>query len=277
MFFLSSAKKYLALLNLLLFSSQTLQKAWETRKGQRVPEQEVKEERVRSQRSTKTAVISHELCSSCLSKDDLAKIGHGSSLQDVHTYAEMEYDLQDLQSSSFTICATTFSTTTNLNPMLFSLLDVNNNQWFQAQILQLSDGLGKRFYYSQFNHFGNADTMPIGFNQWVRSCIAIDIASGWVQWVARGELVDNSTFAEIKDQKYLTGKIILGAHYHPYVAKWLQISNKVTNVNIFSSSLSVEKMQGYTQEKECGRWGDFLSWDEMHWNLHGDTVQWSRK
>ena len=161
MFFLWSAKKYLVLLNLLLFSSQTLQKAWETRKGQRIPEQEVKYERVRSQRPTKTAVISHELCSSCLSKDDLAKIGHGSSLQDVHTYAEMEYDLQDLQSSSFTICATTFSTTTNLNPMLFSLLDVNNNQWFQAQILQLSDGLGKRFYYSQFNHFGNADTMPM--------------------------------------------------------------------------------------------------------------------
>ena len=154
MFFLSSAKKYLVLLNLLLFSSPAIQKAW-LRKGQTIPEQES------SKRSTKTYVISHELCSSCLSKDDLAKIGHGSSLQDVHTYAEMENDLQDLQSSSFTICATTFSTTTNLNPMLFSLLDVNNNQWFQAQILQLSDGLGKRFYYSQFNHFGNADTMPI--------------------------------------------------------------------------------------------------------------------
>ena len=77
MFFLSSAKKYLVLLNLLLFSSQTLQKAWETRKGQRVPEQEVKEERVRSQRSTKTAVISHELCSSASARMILRKLDMG--------------------------------------------------------------------------------------------------------------------------------------------------------------------------------------------------------
>ena len=200
-----------------------------------------------------------------------------TTLREINNFAELKLDPRASLPSSFTICVSVLATTENLNPILFSLLRNDEKQWFAAVIHQLGDFVGKKFFYAGANQFVNLDTLPVFPNEWARTCLAFNTVSGLVQctalqWVARGELVDNSTFAEIKDQKYLTGKIILGAHYHPYVAKWLQISNKVTNVNIFSSSLSVEKMQGYTQEKECGRWGDFLSWDEMHWNLHGDTV-----
>ena len=46
----------------------------------------------------------------------------------------------------------------------------------------------------------------------------------------------------------------------------------MTNLKIFSSALPVERMQEYTKgENGCGEDGDYLSWGEMQWNLHGDA------
>ena len=51
-----------------------------------------------------------------------------------------------------------------------------------------------------------------------------------------------------------------------------QKSNKVTNLNVFSSALPVQRMQKYTNGDDgCGEDGDYLSWNEMQWNLHGDA------
>ena len=49
---------------------------------------------------------------------------------------------------------------------------------------------------------------------------------------------------------------------------------QTTDLNIFSSSLTLEQMKSQTSpgEKECGLAGDFLSWDESleeeQWTLH---------
>ena len=67
--------------------------------------------------------------------------------------------------------------------------------------------------------------------------------------------------------KNLSGKLILGAV--SYVGKWYSVSNKVTNLNIFSSFLSVEDMKSITQGKNCAKKGDYLVWEEMEWILHG--------
>ena len=48
------------------------------------------------------------------------------------------------------------------------------------------------------------------------------------------------------------------------------MGNKVTNVNIFSANLSIDWMQQET--KGCVDDGDYLSWTEMKWNLHGAAV-----
>ena len=232
-------------------------------------------ENLKAEKETKTAVISHDLNWPRLLAEDPGKIGgilEGSTLEGLHTYAELEYDLRPMHTLSFTICSTIFTTTDNFNPMFFSLLGQDGNQWFQAQMLQLSSDSGKRFYYSELNHFCNIDTMPVFPNQWVRSCITINTGSGLIQMVARGVLVDNSTFPEIADTKHLSGKIVLGGHFNPYVAKWMQVSNKVTNFNIFSSALSVENMVEYTKGGHCGEKGDFFAWDNMSWTLHGHAA-----
>ena len=156
--------------------------------------------------------------------------------------------------------------------MFFTLLGKDRSSWFQARLNQVSEVSGKRFFYSG-NNYGSVNTMPVFPNQWVKSCIALNTVSGSFQWVARGVLVENNTYAGITRNvpTDLTGRIILGAVLNSD-GTWTTRSNKVTNLNIFSSALSVEKMQEYTGGGQCGEEGDYLSWDQMHWTLYGDAV-----
>ena len=110
-------------------------------------------------------------------------------------------------------------------------------------------------------------------NRWVRSCMAIDTVSGTIQWVVDGNLVENNTnVALLKDSTRpsdLNGKLILGA-YQLATKSWWVMSNKLTNMNIFSSLLSVAVMQKRTRgDGFCFTEGDFLAWSEMKWELRG--------
>ena len=124
--------------------------------------------------------------------------------------------------------------------MLFALLGNDGSQWFSAVVRQIGDFVGKKFKYPEAKLYVKLDTLPVFPNEWVHSCLALNTLSGLVQWVARGQLVDNSTFAEITESKNipkdLTGKLILGVVFNTFDQKWLQKSNKVTNLNLLLCS-----------------------------------------
>ena len=40
-------------------------------------------------------------------------------------------------------------------------------------------------------------------------------------------------------------------------------------MEIFSCALEIQKMMNYTKGEGCGDDGDYLSWADMQWNLHG--------
>ena len=140
-----------------------------------------------------------------------------------------------------------------------------------AQIYQIGNVVGRKFYYPVHNRWAKMDTMWMFPNQWVRSCLALKTLSGSVQWVARGELVDNGTLPGISKNvpTNLSSKVILGTFYKTADSWWEPSSNKVTKLEIFSSALTVEKMLKYTKGEGCGDEGDYLSWTEMQWNFHG--------
>ena len=106
---------------------------------------------------------------------------------------------------------------------------------------------------------------------WVRSCLALDTVSGLVQCVSRGELLDNRTLSGITTNvpTDLSDNLILGSNYATFSGKWRILSNKITKLEIFSNALSVENMIEYTNGQGCGDDGNYLSWDEMEWRLHG--------
>ena len=138
-------------------------------------------------------------------------------------------------------------------------------------IAHYSNFIGRQFHYPVANQMAKIDSMRMFANQWVRSCLALNTLSGMVQWVAQGELVDNSTFPGITNNVPidLSGKLILGSYYRTDISKWLQSSNKLTKLEIFSSALAVEKMIEYTVGEGCADDGDYLSWNDMQWSLHG--------
>ena len=213
--------------------------------------------------ATKLLVINHEVCQTCPPSV--------SSLKDNFTYSELKNDPRAALPSSFTIFVSALVTTDNLSPVLFTILGNDGHPWFSAMITQDSDFVGKQFFYPVTFQYTKIDTMWMFPNQWVRNCLALDTLSGNVVWVARGELVDNTTFARITNKvpTDLTGKVILGALYNTQKEMWQQNSNKLTKVEIFSSALTIEKMIEYTKGDGCGDDGDYLSWNEMQWNLHG--------
>ena len=213
--------------------------------------------------TTKVAVINHEFCQSCP--------GRVKSLKDVHTYSELKYDPRASLPSSFTICVSVLVTIDNLRPSLFTLLGNDGQPWFSAQIRPDLKGnfAGRQFFYPVQNQFAKVETMRAFPNQWVRSCLALNTESGLVQWVAEGELMDKNTFAGITNNvpTNLSDKVVLGSYY---LRAWHPSSNKFTKLEIFSSALDVKTMMEYTKGEGCGDDGDYLSWNEMQWSLHGE-------
>ena len=212
----------------------------------------------------KLDVIHHEICESYNSENL-------KTLKDVHTYSQLKYDPRASLPSSFTICVSVLVTIDNLRPSLFTLLGNDGQPWFSAQIRPDLKGnfAGRQFFYPVQNQFAKVETMRAFPNQWVRSCLALNTESGLVQWVAEGELMDKNTFAGITNNvpTNLSDKVVLGSYY---LRAWHPSSNKFTKLEIFSSALDVKTMMEYTKGEGCGDDGDYLSWNEMQWSLHGE-------
>ena len=223
-----------------------------------------------SKRGSKTNVVSHEFCYSCMSEEDNEQ---KKTLEEVHTYAELRNDPRASLPSSFTICSTAMTTyATDQYQMFFVLLGEDGNQWLHAAIFGTDshDTMSTNFFHWDY---ANGTTPKIFPHQWVRSCMAVNTKSGFMQWVVEGILVENKTVDEVANPTNvptnLTGKVVLGIYQYE---TWHAVSNKVTNLNIFSTALSVDQMQQRTKGGNCIDEGDYLAWGDMHWNLKGHAV-----
>ena len=107
--------------------------------------------------------------------------------------------------------------------------------------------------------------------------MAVNTQSGMIQVVVDGHVVEDKVYQEMvasigNRPTNLTGRIVLGAGWANGV--WGSDPSKKTNVNVFSSSLSIERMESITRGggEECGVQGDYLSWEQMEWSLYGLAV-----
>ena len=67
----------------------------------------------------------------------------------------------------------------------------------------------------------------------------------------------------------LSGRLVLGAR--SIGGGWFASSHEVTNMNIFSSILSLDRMKNMTKAGSCKEEGDYLAWRDMNWVLHGQA------
>ena len=224
-----------------------------------------------------TNVVSHVFCDSSLSAED--KLDK-NALEEVHTYAELKQDPRASLPYLFTVCSTIMTTSCRANwPIFFNILE-NRQIQFMAPFRrngQIKSAFGIDFSQStartaKKERIGE-ELPPIFPNQWIRNCMAVNTTSMLIQWVVDGTLILAKEFEELKkfnksSPKNLANKVVLGARSWGG-SHWFAASHKVTNLNIFSSFLSIKKMKEMTTGWNCGKEGDYLAWTEMKWILHG--------
>ena len=115
--------------------------------------------------------------------------------------------------------------------------------------------------------------------------MAIDTASGFLSVVINERVGHNEILPILMDSRKqkptsLQGRLILGAADTMPSWAWMQSRVKVTNVQVYSSQLGLEKMKLLTTVQVChgdgddlslGK-GDYLSWEDMSWTFHGTVV-----
>ena len=218
-----------------------------------------------------TDVVSLAFCESSVSaEDNKAK----KTLKEVHTYAELKDDPRASLPDSFTMCSTIMTISCPSLPMpAFSTILDNDRAQFLAPVSLLESTVNalKIFYLEGASEEVVGKIPPLFPNQWTRSCMAINTTSGLIHWVVEGTLVLTSTSEKVKRgrPKDLSKKLVLGAR--SYAGLWEAPSSKVTNLNIFSSPLSIEKMESITGGARCLEEGDYLAWRDMEWILHGQA------
>ena len=233
-------------------------------------------QRRRSRDATKpvTKVFSHIPCESSLAEED--KIGK-KTLDEIHTYAELKNDPRASLPESFTVCSSMMTTSCKnyVWPAFFTILDENRTQFLAPIISRWTIESALQILYLQ----GSSEQVdgkipPLFPNQWTRTCLAINVTSGLIQYVVQGTLVLTTISEEVRDSKRqpkdLSRKLILGAiSYGGSV--YITQGQKVTNLNIFSSTLSIEEMKSITEGESCLMEGDYLAWEDMEWILHGQA------
>ena len=219
-------------------------------------------------------VINHAFCDSSLSDEDkMTK----KTLKEIHTYAELAFDPHGNLPDSFTICSAimTPSCPSEYWPTFFSILGNDMRHLFSASIRHKHLTSYLFFYY----HNGRSKSVvgeipPLFPNQWTKSCMATNTTSGIITWVVEGVLIMNKTFEDLRNStnrlRDLSRKLVLGAG--SFAGTWRASSSKVTNLNVFSSALSTEKMRKMTEGGICAEKGDYLAWEDMEWILHGQAT-----
>ena len=221
---------------------------------------------------TKTKVLSTVHCISCGGRK------FQPNFEDLETYAQLSQDVKGLLPFSFTICATVSTPVVESYLNVFTLLGEDGDSFLANEIYLSEDNPNSVFYYYiNGAYVSTSRSVPLIFpNQWVRSCLAANTESGLLRWVVNGKLLEETTTETLKENsgqkpKSLAGKLLIGPN--KWIAGWTANSNKVTNLNIFTSILTVEKMEKMTSGRAgCVEDGDYLAWQDTEWSLHGEAV-----
>ena len=149
---------------------------------------------------------------------------------------------------------------------LFVLFDDQRKDWQWTSIRSSGSYTEFQFKFEGSAIFKGRRDLLFYPLQWTKVCLSLDSNTSSVRLVADSELLIETKLKMKNKPENLT--VLLGMGWG------LEQTGKTTNLNIFSSSLPLEKMKMHTSagKKECGLEGDFLSWEksveEDLWILH---------
>ena len=168
---------------------------------------------------------------------------------------------------SFTICSS-YMTEAWLGEFtssdMFGLMDEDGDPWGKIASYASEAHTEYDITIGPVSWIKNIEVTFMPFT-WTRGCLSLDSVAKKVRAVVDGHPLGEEEYKREEDE-YRPANItlVLGTDH------WNEYPIMVTNVNMFNSSLSVERMVELTTagEEECGAPGDLVSWEEAEWTLY---------
>ena len=145
-----------------------------------------------NQLMSNTSVISHEFP---LTDDNLLS---KPKKEELHTFAELQFDPKASFPPSFTICSTIMTTVAlkGRGSIFFSLLGNAGDNYLYVYL----DGNMESFvlFSGRFSFKAREKINRVFPEQWLSTCLAVNTESGLLQWVVDTQLVANVTIEAIR-------------------------------------------------------------------------------
>ena len=116
---------------------------------------------------------------------------------------------------------------------------------------------------------------------WSHICMTVDLANGDIEIMMNGVKTASIT---IKDKIFrenrpetLHNRMLFGDWTYPSWGipreNWevVQSESPISNVHVYSRLLTDEEMLNFTGDGACDQHGNFLAWEDMEWELHGNA------
>ena len=197
-------------------------------------------------------------------------------------YAALAYDAKMDLPSSFTICSSIHLNFMTSTVFFYQLYQDDGNPWFNLEIKSQRDL--SRFqeqveiiYHKELSNIKPTPTpVPIMPNSWYHGCTALDTVTGHMLVVVNGHIIIDQVIEEFinsvnQKPKSLEGRLTLFKTF--YSGFWFLSRQRMTNLNVYVSALTADKMIDLTSGESCAEVGDYLSWKETEWNMTGNVSQ----
>ena len=188
--------------------------------------------------------------------------------------AELKLPQRQLHLNSFTVCSSVYPIYSAR--LSFPILTMNIHN--ESLILLAHSvnsygrwGIGVQIYKGGrpiINGAANSIVFPL---QWVTFCLSMDLVSGTLRLTLDSQLAVD----EAHEDFVFANTSSMPISFHLGATNDKKSSRRVSNLNMFSYALSLEKMKRITKAgtSECGAPGDLLSWEQINLTFSGTSNQ----
>ena len=199
---------------------------------------------------------------------------------DMTDYALLAVDNKMNLPTSFTICSSLHLEFMTSSIFFYQLYQDNGKPWFnfyigsQREEKNFAEKFIFRYYKDLTDINQTSNQVPAKPNSWYHGCTALDTVTGHMLIVVNGQIIIDQIVSELiniadkEKPKSLEGR--LGLFKSSYNGFWYQSRQRLTNLNVYSSGLTMDKLISITAGENCADRGDYLAWRESQWNITGN-------
>ena len=187
--------------------------------------------------------------------------------------AELKLPQRQLHLNSFTVCSSVFPIYSARLSFPILTMNIHNESLIFYAYSVISYGrwvIGVEIYKGGrpiINGAANSIVFPL---QWVTFCLSMDLVSGTLRLTLDSQLAVDEAHEDFVFANTSSTPI----SFHLGATNDKKSSRRVSNLNMFSSALPLEKMKRITKAgtSECGAPGDLLSWEQTNLTFSGTST-----